>query len=83
MGRYILRRILTLIPILFVVSAAVFFILRMAKGDPAMAEDSPVLLSIDARGIATATLNRPQFGNAYNAAKNNFIKNFPTLQRLK
>jgi nickel transport system permease protein len=37
MGRYILRRILTLIPILFVVSAAVFFILRMAKGDPAMA----------------------------------------------
>ncbi len=33
-----------------------------------MAEDSPVLLSTDARGIATATLNRPQFGNAYNAA---------------
>ena len=27
----------------------------------------PVLLSIDARGIATATLNRPHKGNAYNA----------------
>ncbi len=26
----------------------------------------PVLLDIDARGIATATLNRPQVGNAYN-----------------
>jgi methylglutaconyl-CoA hydratase len=28
----------------------------------------PVLLSRDARGIATATLNRPEVGNAYNAA---------------
>lgn len=37
MARYIVRRILTLIPILFVVSAAVFLVLRMAKGDPAMA----------------------------------------------
>jgi methylglutaconyl-CoA hydratase len=27
----------------------------------------PVLLSIDARGIATATLSRPEAGNAYNA----------------
>jgi methylglutaconyl-CoA hydratase len=27
---------------------------------------APVLLSIDERGIATATLNRPQLGNAYN-----------------
>ena len=33
-----------------------------------MAEDAPVLLTRDARGIATATLNRPQVGNAYNAA---------------
>ena len=31
-----------------------------------MAEEAPVLLDIDARGIATATLNRPQVGNAYN-----------------
>ncbi len=31
-------------------------------------EESPVLLSRDARGIVTATLNRPQRGNAYNAA---------------
>jgi methylglutaconyl-CoA hydratase len=30
--------------------------------------DDPVLLSIDERGIATVTLNRPQVGNAYNAA---------------
>jgi methylglutaconyl-CoA hydratase len=29
--------------------------------------DSPVLVSIDARGVATATLNRPKVGNAYNA----------------
>jgi methylglutaconyl-CoA hydratase len=29
---------------------------------------SPVLLSIDARGVATVTLNRPEVGNAYNAA---------------
>ena len=28
----------------------------------------PVLLSVDARGVATATLNRPEVGNAYNAA---------------
>ena len=28
--------------------------------------DRPVLLDIDARGIATATLNRPERGNAYN-----------------
>ncbi|WP_424813891.1 enoyl-CoA hydratase-related protein [Roseococcus sp. YIM B11640] len=28
--------------------------------------ESPVLMSVDARGIATATLNRPALGNAYN-----------------
>ena len=28
----------------------------------------PVLLAIDARGVASITLNRPQVGNAYNAA---------------
>lgn len=33
-----------------------------------MADDSPVLLAVDARGVATVTLNRPQVGNAYNAA---------------
>ena len=31
-------------------------------------EEPPVLLARDARGIVTATLNRPSFGNAYNAA---------------
>ena len=30
--------------------------------------EAPVLLAIDARGVATATLNRPQVGNAYNEA---------------
>ena len=29
--------------------------------------ESTVLLSVDARGVATATLNRPRVGNAYNA----------------
>ena len=33
-----------------------------------MSEESPVLLSRDARGIVTVTLNRPKFGNAYNGA---------------
>jgi methylglutaconyl-CoA hydratase len=33
-----------------------------------MPTEAPVLLSLDARGIATVTLNRPQVGNAYNAA---------------
>lgn len=33
-----------------------------------MSDAPPVLLAIDARGIATVTLNRPQVGNAYNAA---------------
>src|ERR1700758_4670929 len=28
----------------------------------------PVLLAIDERGVATVTLNRPEVGNAYNAA---------------
>ena len=28
---------------------------------------SPVLLAVDDRGVATATLNRPEVGNAYNA----------------
>jgi methylglutaconyl-CoA hydratase len=28
--------------------------------------ESPVLMSVDSRGIATATLNRPSLGNAYN-----------------
>jgi methylglutaconyl-CoA hydratase len=28
----------------------------------------PVLLSVDPRGVATVTLNRPEVGNAYNAA---------------
>jgi methylglutaconyl-CoA hydratase len=33
-----------------------------------MAPETPVLLTRDARGIVTATLNRPERGNAYNAA---------------
>jgi len=30
--------------------------------------DEPVLLNVDTRGVATVTLNRPQIGNAYDAA---------------
>jgi methylglutaconyl-CoA hydratase len=30
--------------------------------------EAPILLSIDTRGVATVTLNRPEVGNAYNAA---------------
>jgi methylglutaconyl-CoA hydratase len=30
--------------------------------------ETPVLVAIDARGVATVTLNRPERGNAYNAA---------------
>ncbi|MCW8086555.1 enoyl-CoA hydratase-related protein [Sabulicella glaciei] len=31
-------------------------------------DESPLLLAVDRRGIATATLNRPALGNAYNGA---------------
>lgn len=37
MLRFVLRRIAVLLPILFLVSVAVFLVLRSAKGDPAMA----------------------------------------------
>jgi methylglutaconyl-CoA hydratase len=37
----------------------------LAGKENAMTE-SPVLMSVDHRGIATATLNRPSLGNAYN-----------------
>jgi len=30
--------------------------------------ETPVLLAVDSRGVATVTLNRPSVGNAYNAA---------------
>ena len=33
-----------------------------------MAADEPVLCEVDARGVATVTLNRPRVGNAYNDA---------------
>ena len=39
---------------------------QLAKGRRVIATESPVLLAIDDRGIATATLNRPHKGNAYN-----------------
>ena len=37
------------------------------KNDLAMSQDV-VLVSTDARGTATVTMNRPEVGNAYNAA---------------
>ncbi|MGE3648594.1 MAG: enoyl-CoA hydratase-related protein, partial [Reyranellaceae bacterium] len=30
--------------------------------------ENPVLLTLDARGVATVTLNRPEVNNAYNGA---------------
>ncbi len=42
--------------------------------------ESPVLMSVDARGIATATLNRPSLGNAYNGEMlNALIDGIPKL----
>ncbi len=43
--------------------------------------DSPVLLDIDARGVATATLNRPERGNAYDEALLHAL--IDGLQRLR
>jgi methylglutaconyl-CoA hydratase len=41
---------------------------------------SPILLAIDARGVATVTLNRPEVGNAYNAAMlDGLIRGLTTL----
>ncbi len=37
MSRYIIRRLLTLIPVLFAVSIFVFCVLRLGKTDPALA----------------------------------------------
>lgn len=43
--------------------------------------EPPVLLAVDARGIATATLNRPTVGNAYNEdLLNALIAGLDTLQ---
>src|SRR4051812_26558840 len=40
---------------------------RNARNGPVMTQP-PVLLATDANGVATVTLNRPEVGNAYNAA---------------
>src|SRR4051812_43764163 len=40
---------------------------RSGTGRLAMSQDV-VVLDVDARGVATVTLNRPEVGNAYNAA---------------
>ena len=40
---------------------------RIREGRVAVTQDV-VLLEVDARGVATVTLNRPEVGNAYNAA---------------
>jgi peptide/nickel transport system permease protein len=54
--RYIARRILQLIPVLFVVSAVVFFAFRVVPGDPAQ-----LALGVDATPEALAAL-RKEFG---------------------
>src|SRR5687767_10375449 len=54
--RYIARRILQLIPVLFVVSAVVFFAFRVVPGDPAQ-----LALGVDATPEALEAL-RKDFG---------------------
>ena len=47
-----------------------------------MAADEPVLCEVDARGVATVTLNRPRVGNAYNDALiDGLIDTFARLDR--
>ena len=47
-----------------------------------MTVDEPVLCEVDARGIATVTLNRPRVGNAYNDALiDGLIDTFARLDR--
>ncbi len=55
-GRYILRRLLQLIPVLFVVGTVVFFAFRIVPGDPAQ-----LALGVDATPEALAAL-RHEFG---------------------
>ena len=55
-GRYILRRLLQLIPVLFVVGTVVFFAFRVVPGDPAQ-----LALGVDATPESLAAL-RHEFG---------------------
>ncbi len=55
-GRYVLRRLLQLIPVLFVVGTVVFFAFRIVPGDPAQ-----LALGVDATPEALAAL-RHEFG---------------------
>jgi len=41
---------------------------RRLRAEAAAMEETPILVSRDPRGVATVTLNRPRFGNAYNGA---------------
>ncbi|MDR1326042.1 MAG: ABC transporter permease [Treponema sp.] len=61
LARYVLKRALTLIPILLVVSAAVFFLIRLTPSDPIAALTSGRRISDDTRAalIAQYHLDKP------------------------
>ncbi len=55
MGRYIIRRLLQLIPVLWVISVIVFILLQLTPGDPVAAlEDNPNISAADRERYAEA-----------------------------
>ena len=50
MGIFVLRRLLQAVPVLVLASAAIFLMLRLIPGDPAM-----VILGSDAQAVAGAS----------------------------
>jgi methylglutaconyl-CoA hydratase len=49
-----------------------------------MTDNDTVLYEVDARGVASVTLNRPAIGNAYNAALiDGLIETFALLERMR
>ena len=61
LARYVLSRVLALIPILLVISAAVFFLIRLTPSDPIVALTSGRRISDDTRAalIAQYHLDKP------------------------
>ena len=61
MGRYITRRLLQLIPVVWIISVIIFVLLQLTPGDPASAlEDNPNITAEDrARYEAKLGLNDP------------------------
>jgi peptide/nickel transport system permease protein len=50
MGNYILKRLLAMLPVIFLVSVIVFFLIRLTPGDPAVAmlgeEATPQMIAV-------------------------------------